>query len=253
MIDVYYPYFEREASWQELRYSLRSIEQHFKFDFRVWIVGDIPSWINPETVNVIPHTRIEGIPENTLYDAITKLLLFIGHADTTDQFIRMYDDIYVLADADLVELGQFKAMYAFEKVPRRYGTWWDQLYKTLGVLRQKGYMAWNTETHLPEVFNKHRMSWINDVYGALEKRLLTSSLYWNTFYPFSQPRLWSKSYAVQFYGTQENEFYSDNTGDIARICEGRTYLNHNAAGLNENLQRFLEEKFPNPSKFELWK
>jgi hypothetical protein len=43
MVDVYYPYFEREALWEELRYSLRSIKKHLRFDYRVVIVGDLPS------------------------------------------------------------------------------------------------------------------------------------------------------------------------------------------------------------------
>ena len=100
MIDVYYPFFEREANWHELRYSLRSIEKHFKFDFRVVITGDLPSWINPDSVLHIPHQRIEGIVQNTLYDAITKQLLFCQHPLTSSYFIRMYDDIYLLGFTD---------------------------------------------------------------------------------------------------------------------------------------------------------
>ncbi len=251
MTDVFYPYFETESCWQELQYSLRSIEAHFKFGFRVWIVGDLPVWINPATIHYIPHQRIEGITENTVYDAITKMLLFCNHPDTTPNFIRMYDDIYLLKDVTLCDIGIFKAMYPYEKVPQRSGTWWDQLHKTLGILKRKGYPAWNTETHLPELFNKEKMKWIIKVYGALENRLLTSSLYFNTFFPFSHPLLWNKSFAIQFYGDMENDFYTSHDGDLIEKCQGKTYLNHNALGLNDNLIAFLQTRFLNPSKFEL--
>jgi hypothetical protein len=77
MVDVYYPYVESEAKWQELKYSLRSIEKHFPFDFKVWLVGDLPEWITG--VNYIPHKRCVGMQENTTYDAIAKFLSFCNH------------------------------------------------------------------------------------------------------------------------------------------------------------------------------
>ena len=251
MVDVYYPFFEREAAWQELRYSLRSIEKFFKFDFRVVIVGDLPTWVDPGSILYIPHERTEGVQENTLYDAITKQLLFNAHPDTSLHFIRMYDDIYLLKDVDLADVGHFKAMYPFDQVPQRTGTWWNQLYNTLEAVRSKGYPGWNTETHLPELFNKEKMQWIINAYGALEKRLLTSSLYFNTFFPNSQPLLFSKDFAIQFYDNIDGPYYTSSDGDLAEKCRGKTYLNHNNAGLNDNLKDFLSKSFPAKSRFEL--
>ena len=251
MIDIFYPYFETESTWHELRYSLRSIEKHFKFEFRVVIVGDLPQWINPDSVLYIPHARVEGIQENTLYDAITKQLIFNAHPDTSLYFVRMYDDIYILKDVDIIEIGTFKAMYAYDQVPERFGTWWGQLYHTLDVLREKGYPGWNTETHLPELFNKEKLQWVINIYGALEKRLLTSSLYHNTFFPFTNPKLYSKEFAIQFYDNIDNPFYTSSEGDLAEKCQGKTYLNHNNAGLNDNLKHFLFTRFLYKSRFEL--
>jgi hypothetical protein len=251
MIDVYYPYFEAESTWQELRYSLRSIEQNFKFDYRVVIVGDLPKWVNPDSVLHIPHQRIEGITQNTLYDAITKLLIFCNHPDTSLHFLRMYDDIYILKEVDLPTVGQFKAMYPFSQVPARDGTWWDQLYRTIDTLRAKGYEGYNTETHLPELFNKENMSWIISAYSALENRLLTSTLYFTTFFPFSKPLLFSKEFAIQFYNNIDGPFYTSSEGDLTAKCQGKTYLNHNDAGLNENLKKTIHSLFPVKSRFEL--
>ena len=251
MIDVYYPFFEREANWHELRYSLRSIEKHFKFDFRVVITGDLPSWINPEFVLHIPHQRIEGIVQNTLYDAITKQLLFCQHPLSSSYFIRMYDDIYLLKDVNLLDIGRFKAMYPYSKVPLRDGTWWEQLYNTLNVLRLKGYEGWNTETHLPELFNKEKMQWIIRAYSALENRLLTSSLYFNTFYPTTDPLLFSKEFAIQFYDNIDGPFYTSSEGDLGKKCKGKTYLNHNDRGLTTNLREFISSTFPHKSRYEL--
>jgi hypothetical protein len=163
----------------------------------------------------------------------------------------MYDDIYILRDVDLVDIGQFKAMYSFEDVPVRSGTWWNQLNNTLSTLRAKGYDAWNTETHLPELFNKEKMQWIIKIYSALENRLLTSSLYFNTFFPAARPLLFSKDFAVQCYDNIDGPFYFSSEGDLVERFKGKTYLNHNNAGLNDNLKSFIRTRFLNKSCFEL--
>jgi hypothetical protein len=151
----------------------------------------------------------------------------------------MYDDIYILKDVDLLTIGQFKAMYPFREVPKRDGTWWNQLRNTLDLLVSKGYKGWNTETHLPELFNKEKLQWVITAYGALEKRLLTSSLYFNTFFPNAEPLLFSKDFAIQFYDNVDGRFYTSSEGDLGVKCQGKTFLNHNNAGLNDNLKNFL--------------
>jgi hypothetical protein len=148
-------------------------------------------------------------------------------------------------------VGQFKAMYPFNQVPARDGTWWDQLYHTMDALRAKGYHGYNTETHLPELFNKENMKWIISAYSALENRLLTSTLYYNVFFPFSKPLLFSKDFAVQFYNNIDGPFYTSSEGDLRVKCQGKTYLNHNDAGLNENLKTYIHSLFPAKSRFEL--
>jgi hypothetical protein len=251
MIDVYYPYFEREVAWEELRYSLRSLEKNLKEKFKVFIVGDLPSWMNPETVIYIPHSRCEGMKENTTYDAISKLQLYLNHPDAGRSFIRLYDDIYLISKINLYEIGKFKAMFDGSEAPPRTGTWWEQLYRTIRVVKMKGYYGWNTETHFPELFEREKMSWIIKAYDALEKRLLTSTLYFNTFFFNQKPMMFEDCHGIQFYNNENNRFYTSSDGDLEKKCKGKIYLNHNNAGLNDNLKQFLMNRFPDKSKFEL--
>jgi hypothetical protein len=248
MIDVYYPYFQKEAKWEELRYSLRSVERHLKEEFRIWIVGDLPAWIR--NINHIAHTRCEGMQENTVFDSITKLLLFCDHPDTGSDFVRMYDDIYLISDVSLDEIRKVKALHEYKDLGFEGGTWHDQLHRTLNILVEKGYPAWNTETHFPEVFNKYKMKWIIEAYNALDRRLLTSSLYFNTFFPEVQPLIFKKDYGIQFYENRDNEFYSSSEGNLEEKCKGKLYLNHNNSGLNENLKKFMMKRFSKKSMFE---
>ena len=75
MVDVYYPFVESKAKWQKLKYSLRSIERNFPFDFKVWITGDLPEWITG--MNHIPHKKCVGKEKKTIYDVISEYILLV--------------------------------------------------------------------------------------------------------------------------------------------------------------------------------
>ena len=93
MIGVYYPYLASASRWEELRYSLRSLDKYLKEDFEVWIVGDLPEWIR--NVKHIPHQKTEMTNAGVTYDAVSKLKLYIDNHESPDQFLRMYDDVYL--------------------------------------------------------------------------------------------------------------------------------------------------------------
>lgn len=257
MIDVYYPYFHREAIWEELRYSVRSVCMHLKEEFRLVIVGDRPAWLNDHPGAVfIPHARSEGMGENATFDALAKLILYLETKSPGDHFIRMYDDTLLLADVKAEDLKVPRAMYSADKVPRRSGVWWDQLRRTLYHV-QKDHRdrnitsaVYNYETHFPECFQAGKLKEVISGFEAVRHRLLTSTLYWNTFFPYHHPVLFRKDWGIQLYNNADNLFYSSSEGNLEEKCRGRLFLNYNNAGLNDNLRRFLSERFPGKSPFE---
>jgi len=48
MIKVFYPYRAAGSTWDELRYSFRSLEKHLKTDFEIYLVGDCPDWVRTD-------------------------------------------------------------------------------------------------------------------------------------------------------------------------------------------------------------
>ncbi len=249
MVDIYYPYVESEAKWHELKYSLRSIEKHFLFDFKVWITGDLPEWIT--NVNHIPHNRCVGMQENTTYDAIAKLLAFCNHPHSGPGFIRMYDDVYVLREVFLDEIKLIKVFQTWEEIDQdNYEIWYRQLIRTLELVKKHGYRGFSTESHFPEFFETGKMASIIRFYYALENRLLTSSLYYNTVFSDLEPGVDAADVGIRFYFNRDSKYYHSSEGDLHFKCQGMYYLNHNDSGLTDNLKRFLEESFPNKSRFE---
>jgi len=257
MIDVYYPFFLREAIWEELRYSVRSVCKHLKESFRLVIVGDRPSWLDDHhRCLFLSHHRSEGMPENTTFDAITKLLLYLN-GNRSEEFIRIYDDVCLLSDITRKDIDTPRALFSMSEMPNRGGIWWEQLRRTLEVVAEKrrremsNFPVWNHETHFPECFNADIMLRVIDDFHALKNRLLTSSLYWNTFFPSQNPVMFKKDWAIQFYNNQDAKYYTSSEGDLKKKCSGKHFLNYNNTGLNENLKRFLMQRFPEKCMYEL--
>lgn len=249
MIDVYYPYYHNESKWEELRYSLRSIDKHLKEDYQVYIIGDKPEWI--QNVVFISHKRNNEIAETCTYDAISKLQLFLEQPGTSQAFIRMYDDICLLQDMTRSPIAVFRAMYDLNSFKcSGVSFWFEQLERTLNALKSNGLTTWNTETHLPELFYKEGMKEVFKKFNPLQNRFLTSSLYFNYWYTEQQPVIEKRTHGAKFYGDYKEYNYPPEV-DPAECCSGKLFLNYNNAGLTDKLKTFIEKRFPEKSKFEI--
>jgi hypothetical protein len=259
IIDFIYPYVLGEDKFEELRYSLRSLEKHYADPFRVVIVGDKPEWC--QNVIHVPVERQTGMKENLTYDAVWKLITICKSDMISGIFVRMYDDIYLLRNMDFKFLSLMKANYnATDRMNRTDGTqsdvWLGQLHRTYTTLLESGQKTiWNFETHLPEVFLKSIVLWILEKYNVLEQRLLITTLYNNICWQEGDQEPWlvdiKTNIKAGFYGSNTNYSHkSSDAGNIRSILKGKYFLNHNDEGLNPGLIEVIKELFPNKSSFE---
>lgn len=250
MIDVYYPYYHNESAWDELRYSLRSVEKHLNEDFKVWIVGDLPGWIRKETVNHIQHQRNHHIVETCTYDAASKLWLYLNAPRTSEGFVRMYDDMYFLKDVTVKDLNVLRVMHGLDmEIPTGSSVWFEQLFRTIEAVKRNGLPGYNTETHIPEFFLRDGMVYIFEKYKPIENRLLTSTLYFNTFFADKTPIIERRLNSAHFYGNDIERNYPKSANPFD-VCADKTFLNHNNAGLTDALKHYIQSQFPHKSKFE---
>lgn len=261
-IDFIYPYVLGDDKFEELRYSLRSLETYYKQPYRVIIAGDLPDW----ATNVIhlPLTRQTGMPENITYDAIYKMTAICQSETVSGIFVRMMDDIYLLKHINFDHLSQMKALYDatnFQKQNKTDGTasdtWLKQLTNTYSTLKQSNHCSkiWNFETHLPEVFLKQIMLWCINEFSALDKRLLITTLYNNICWQDADPEpiIVNKYINIKagFYGLNSlYSYHSTSENEIKQIIKGKYFLNHNDAGLTPALIKVIKDLFPQKSKFE---
>ena len=259
MISVVYPYVFGADMFEELRYSLRSLEQHFKEEFEVVIVGYIPDWI--KNVRTIPVKRQVGMKENVTYDAIWKMMQIVNSPLVSEYFIRMYDDIYFLQSTTIDDISVIRANEDMNKLDFNQAggtgsnTWKKQLWDTYHTIKRQGWYGWNTETHLPERFDKMILRWIIEKFNCLDLRLLTSSLYFNHKLHWNRkpPKIVNKLSGDKagFYGNfNKNWFKSSTEKEVLDAIEGKRWLNHDDVGCTEPLRNVIRDLFPYKSRFE---
>ena len=252
MIGVYYPYLASASAWEELRYSLRSLEMFLSEDYEVWIVGDLPDWIR--NVKHIVHAKNEIVNAGATYDAVSKLKAYIEHPDSPNVFIRMYDDVYLTGARTVNQMQITRYLFTNEELNSgefKSGgiVWRDQVFRTTDAVVKMGYPGYMTETHCPEVFEKQKMKEIFEMFDPGENRFLTSTLYFNVF-PYELKLKDRKVERALYYG-MENDFSFGPMGSHAGVPrQGKYYLNHNDEGLDCSLKEFIQGMFPDKCRFE---
>ena len=91
----------------ELRMCLRSIEKHLKNYSNVYIVGELPTWINPQTIIHIPFEDSTDSKQRA-WNIYRKIIAGINYFDwnedceekdvISDNFLFMNDDHFLLTD-----------------------------------------------------------------------------------------------------------------------------------------------------------
>lgn len=146
MVDIVIPLNNRSTQKNlELRYCLRSIEQHLSGVGNVFIVGHCPEWVD----NVI-HIPADEDPRNRFRDRniMTKMSIACKDDRVSDNFLMVHDDHFLLADYHAGEFPYYH-MGPMEPSESQYGKTKQNTLSLLGPVN-------NYDTHCPIVFNKER-------------------------------------------------------------------------------------------------
>jgi len=256
MLSVVYPYVKAYARFDELKFSLRSLDKYLERPFRVFVIGDRPVWLSKE---------VNHIPANTasmyaVADIIHKLELAIADERISEDFIWMNDDIYLLAAASKKEIKKPKAIGNLaDKIRKLKGKGQDKMYnqnllKTFQQLKKEELPTINTATHLPFLFNKTRLKEVLSKYSFYDG-LMLSCIYHNNYFKESDYEYLhnSKGKKTAVYAKPVNRIE-----DLEKMCAGAMYFNHSDTGhkfsvdRNEQnvIEQFLKKKFPAKSLFE---
>lgn len=244
MIDVVYKlgYNCEWGDFEELRYSIRSVEQNFKDLGKIYIVGYRPRWIQ----NIIHIHALDGYKQNKDANLINKLTLASVHPDISDQFINISDDQYFMNTTTVDEL-QYPLIdnSHIQFIPGApLNRWQQRLKRTINVLNENKLKHDCYEAHTPYLLNKkdYMQTVFKYDYGH-DIGYCGNTLYFNTIN--AKGRVITKK---DLYRVTSAYMYEDLKNKLACV----KFLNHTNKGLNEHLKKIIQEKFPRPSRFEMF-
>jgi len=220
----------------ELRYSLRSIENHLKNFGKVYIIGTKPAFLNDKVIG-IEHADIYT---NKARNIMAKILRACNEKHISPNFMFFNDDYFLLRPMDAnVYPNYYKGDLEYT-VKVNIGEYAKHAKATLDALIQRESTIYNYDTHYPIIFNKF-------LYRATVEKLD-----WEI--PFGYI---SKS----IYGNLNNlpgEFKTDckishayTLPRILQLNENREMFSTSEAAMCMAMKKYIHSLYPEKSQFEI--
>lgn len=257
MIDVVYQYVDGKSADEELKNSIRSIERYLDAQFKLHIVGDMPSNLELEHVNHIPLERKDGVEFTNCYDAGAKMNAVILHPEIGENILYMYDDIYLMQKVTVEELRELTETFCMQESdadPLPQDTKHRQLVnRTREVLQKAGKPSCNAETHMPRLISKSKMIEVFQTYTPIRNRLLMFTLYFNHFLQGDFKTINEIQPKIGCYGYDDQplSYAPKSATDLRDLLKKAIVLNHNDQGYSSVVKEVLDTRFKTKSKFEV--
>jgi hypothetical protein len=174
-MDFVWIYAKKFSSWyitglfHELDYSIRSVKKNYTGEVRCFVVGDDPGLdgITHIPAPLVTHSDIE---KGKHLDNMSKMSAILSNSDINEEFVIMYDDIFILQPTSEEEIKKTYAICEVE-IPEDYvktrtgGTpykkFWLDTYNYIITYRySKGLKTYDWETHLPRFLVKSNLKWL---------------------------------------------------------------------------------------------
>lgn len=282
-VDILIPFRHSAHEDEELRYVLRSIERYFAEAGKAWILGDRPVWLTTDR-RVAEHVPHEAVSKPFRFRTPVRsyfLLTFLGSVvpELPSEYVQAMDDSVLLAPVDAEFLRKPRALEDLSKLPDRgEGLWRESLWRTYDMLQRLGYPAINYESHILHLMHR---KWVWNAYrefadfasedphfGFVGPTAIFN--YRMKHEPFEPTWLLDEGKFIGFYAHGISGASPDQrdmlpglaadiplppgpqllTEQIRALCEGKTFLNFDDASFTIAMHQFLDEKFPEPSRFE---
>lgn len=237
-----------KSRWgQELKFSLRSLEQNFVGDYNVYIIGHLPEYLNPKAVTRIKYDDLmtPGRKTGTL-NYHTKLSIAVG---LFDDFVYMNDDIFLVQHPQDAETLKKKVRnFTFNEggAPRWIGSektqniWRRFLMNTYNRLTEAGYKnVYNCDLHIPQYIDSEKIQKVLELFKDIPGRYLFHSAYVSMNY---------KPEEVPICDFKTRYLIGGPRGELDPRIK---IVNINEPAIRKQRTKdWLDKMFPNKSKFE---
>ena len=233
------------SKWQnnELRFSIRSVQKYLSGYRNIYVVGADPGFLTG-IIHVHCNDIYRGNADGNMIHKFLHLIKTSGK-ELSEPFIYMCDDFFFLKPLDV---SQIRHWYSVDlaRMPDSYFAnriWMNRLKRTRDVLLSKGLPTLHYDLHVPVPFSKIHFPEIMSRYDYTHGIGYTIvSLYVNNLQDISP---------VKLQGEKVDIFKSLSSEQIDELTSSCQFMAINDNGLNQNLITFLQNRFPEPSKYEV--
>jgi hypothetical protein len=228
--------YAKTGRFYELEYSIRSVKQNYKGKAEIYVVGDDPEL----DVNHIPVDRVENSKYGFYrhFDQIRKLKAAMEVIK--DEFVLMYDDIYIIKPTSAEKLRQIYALSEIEDLSEYsatrkgsplYRDCWRATYNRILEYRDDLY---DWETHLPRHYDVEMLKYIIKTYSLDRGAYLSYSMY---AAQFGKPHIVDETVQQSVLEYRPTQVNWDKTFSAR-------YLNTDDNGISGEFVKLMKNKFP---------
>ena len=237
MNDIVIPIGPSKIKHLDLRYALRSIEKNVRNYRDVWLIGEKPEWCSDE-INHLPHSDLDGPEwkEKSIWKKFMAACLVRGISDT---FLATNDDIFILEEIDSGNYPFYFKGSCYDSMKANKSKYRATMNHTKKLLERRGFQDINADTHTPILYNK--------------KEFLTTfePEHWETRWGYGIKSLYCAFNRKEMVYMKDCKLSKKYTlEEVRERAEGRHVISCADAAMKTGLKDFLEEKFPNKSKYE---
>jgi hypothetical protein len=220
------PYKDDILSGVELKFALRSIDQHLTGFTNLVIIGTPPDWYKGEYINAPNHNSRKQ------YSIYTKLLTACEFGAVSEDFIMWNDDHFLLKDIMTLQIMDWHDGYLKDTLSRNHGVRYKEaIANTLQILPD----GLNYDIHTPCIYNKTAFK---NLFEKKTDEICIKSCYLNRYAKFS----------CNMTDHKINQLLSKEA--IKELIKDRLFFSTSTNGMKKPMIELLNELYPKPSQWE---
>jgi len=177
-------FYKKAGIFNEIEYSIKSVRKNFP-DCRCFVVGDDPGF---DTIHIQAPPQVTGPnseqPQHV--DKINKMTVMANHPEINEEFVLMYDDIYLMKPTTVEDLKinwarqEVANIYDYVKSKTRtgdrsYKNIWSTTYEYIKMIRyEKDEKTYDWETHTPRYLEKTKLRGILKKIDPMNPMIVTA-------------------------------------------------------------------------------
>jgi hypothetical protein len=231
-------YWHGGAAEDELRFSIRSVEQNYQGNAHITVVGDKPMWYDGHRIKQNRQkSKVTGF-ERGLRDVLSKMHTISRHPDIDDEFVWMMDDVFMVRATSYENLITPRAG---GEINQTKGNRWRNIKGNTGRrLQRNKFSIYDYGTHLPHHIEKAKLQEMFSVWKPLEHVFLWEVAYSNIYKKGPQKHVpFLRRVSKSVSGAQYDKWATRNN-----------FFNVMSKGWNESFRNWLVNRFPTRSSVE---